>query len=1592
MPWTIVGQLDTSSNDLSRFGQCRIEAFFEIVSQPAAADPSSGAGSALPPRGSPPPVDARSESEATRLVTRADDAGIFSLTFPDRERISSDTIRFVVAAPSGETIGDTRLRVQDMTESVVIRVRAPQAIVLPDVPRDTPPLARDTARQVRISGRVVERNGHTLPSSMQLILFGVDIAAPPSPEAVARALLATRTDASGYFSGEVPNQEFARAFVNVSGVEGEVKIALEDARIPQQMVLVVSLPHSSARPSRRNCDCQHNAVPPRTPTQTDIANAPGIYSADLGTGRCIEFNVPNRAIEEFDFYTVVRTTEPDIRGLSGDLSAGPSAPGGVNIIRAAATSSDETGTKREIADARLMKLSSLRFGARKPPGRTRLDAQHSVDWDSTPTFYEAASISHGHLLHFKQVWYADGYSLGDLLYSLPLAPGQKKLVSILDWERREQTGRDEATFATENLVASLSRDRDLSEVVTGALSESARGGSSSTTWGLGGGGGAAANGTYEGINFGALLGVSGGYGEADSQAWQDSARNLSADSLQRLRDVTLQSASAVRGLRSTVVHTTNQGEAVRATTEVVANNNHCHALTIQYFEVLRHLKVTHELAGVQECLFVPFPMSWFDRDKALRWRQSLQLYIQRRDLRPAFDSVRRVETNWNEVSFPKRRYADELVSAIIGELRLTVIIPLPPFPERPVPRPEDTLADTAAAMAEAVMPTTGAIGAILAVATGGLTLVAGAATDAAIRATQAANQGARALAESLWAEPSNEERYRRFQRDVVPGAVAGFVNTLELFAVVNANEVKLSGVDFTLVSEYEPGIPLLVTVRGTMSVPVTRSDIGQLIIKSAQGLPDGCRAIINSATIRYQTNTFEHRLIDDERINDDIDPPRIVVTFAQDKTPIYTKTTSGTGAALYSPLDAWEQRNPRVEDIRLAAELLEHLNDNLEYYHHAIWWSMDPNRRFMLLDGILAPGSDSRSVASVVENRPIGIVGNSMVLPVASGNRLDPRFRTPSLDQPSNLIDHYRPTVGIAAARISLPTRGVFAEAILGSCNACEKIDDSRYWRWEESPIQEPPAIEPLSTATRRTVPDSAQPTAFPTPLVAIQNAPPLSEPAGVRAPLETLGRQAFADITGLAGTQQNAAAAYSRALDTALQFGREASTLAQQAALLRGLDKTMNTIDTAEAEGKIDADKARELRTSMLTRIAGDRQGSPTDAVEVQKRLDVIAGAARSGAIESSDAQAISRDVVESLVDAEVAGRAHQAAATSVIKRADAGALRRAVFDPAGGAQLEFANYGASDPRSRRPVVISRGPVAIEQAASLLTRAVPMEFQSSFGLVRMVPGSIWSDRRMLVTVDSMTTRYLQDDVLFSISTSEFLRENLFDAAAQGVLSAKLIIELAKSEVTFLQGLLVPFTALLGATAVNVTLKYYANRELYHRVFAALDELFSLLNDLRKSHPKLFRSLVQTAAVDGFLNIPESFTQQDVAFFAGRVLRLILGQAAAGAQIGLVVVGRAIARISLILGSLQYPAGAAQALREEAERKALDLETALQEEGVTVDRKALEELIIEGANNPSSRDALNDIAQRIDEVMPLLEELAGALRANQSRSDTTIDL
>jgi hypothetical protein len=1085
----------------------------------------------------------------------------------------------------------------------------------------------------------------------------------------------------------------------------------------------------------QDCAC-NDAAPARLPDATSLATDPS-YSADLG-GRCVQFTVPNRALEEFDLYSIVRTTDPALQPITlsddpeGDLLAGvtaraplppaspvaprqpsvpppapppaspvaprqPSAPPPApppaaasvtdpvafrlsadratvapqpvladrtpvaattvrDFAKLVAPAADSLAVVKAFRRPRLAALSAeLRRELNSRPDRTAVSETTPIDWDDTPTINQAVSIAHGHLLHWRQTWRSDGYSLGDLLYSLPLAAGQTRRVAIVDWERSELASRGEQTYFDEALQNFSSHDRDLSEVVHGAVSEGLSGGSHATTAGIGTGSGGAGMGSYGTFSAGGVFGISGGAGYADAAAFQSAARMASADSAQTLRELTMQSASATRGVRSTTVVSVGEDETARATTEIVANHNHCHAITVQYFEVLRHLRVDTELVDVQECLFVPLTMRPFDPGKVLRWRKELQPTIQDPDLAGSFDALQRVATQWKLTGAPLNRYADEQVQTISGELKILISVPAPP------PPPDLTLQKMAIANAEAA----GEAGLNVASAAvnagpdwvkGIQTFLTLGASDSARAAALASNAAAadtiRRQADFQMAmldrQPSDRSRYDFFFTYAMPRFAASFVDQLSVVVTDDQGTARKLIADFTLVDSYVPGTPLRVTFNVPDVTGVTRAAIRSITIRSELPLPTGCRAIAYGMSAEYSTMGFDHTLVNQPRVVDDIDCGEFAYTDTSVNAVTLARLLAGPGVTVRCPIDAWEQRMPRLDDIRLAAALLDHLNDHLEQYHQVLWWSMNPNRRFMLLDGFLGP--NGRSLASSIENRLMAIVGNSLVFPVARGLNLDPSIRTKTSAETPDLLRAYRRGNAVLPYRISFPTRGVFAESVMGSCNSCEDIDDSKNWRWEQSPIDEVPAPT-ADTASRRTAPQDLAPTMPPAPIISQQAPTPVPDPVGLAALIGLLNNVNFRDVTGLSANQANAAAALQQNVAAALEYGKEASKLAQQADLSRSKDQYFDALDKAKQKGAITDDQYKELTAARLKAMSTGATTNDSDAAKA--RLAVVQQAKDSGLLDAAAAKNAAAAIVTS------PGQPAANAAASKINQIPAGVIK---------------------------------------------------------------------------------------------------------------------------------------------------------------------------------------------------------------------------------------------------------------------------------------------------------------------------------------------
>lgn len=1181
------------------------------------------------------------------------------LSFPNKTTLQGD-ILFEVVAPDGAILASLLSAAADLESEVRIPAEAKQ--FGKTQPSDDP--GYGTPTQVR--GRVIDRAGKRQIAGVQVVLF-----ARPADggNGDARPLLVTETDDKGYFFGPYPVGTFASAHgaVGVAGTP-EVPIHLNaDGGFPRRVILVLDLPEDSDV----GADAGDGAIP-RQPETEDLVSSSETFKQDLAGGKCIEFHKPNRTIESFDFFSVVRTTEPAIKGLTlteppkidvGSLvelistktaqvlartdSASAPSGGGAGFGRrlpgasfapgpdavaapapargrpataglasvddllevdalaeslsaaAADTGSGEaapaTARFKELADVEieadiaaalaedpdgfsLTRLASaeLATNARRlthvlnvmragAPGRGELDRDVAVDWDLTPTIYQTCEVAHGHVLQFKQEWIADGYSLGDLVYSLPLAPCQKKNIAVVDWERRETATRVESLEEREELTAFLSRDRDISEIATASLSEEIEGGSSASTEAFGGG---LAGGVLV-PPVGALLGIGGGFSDANSSAWQTASRSTAATNLQKLRDRTRQAASAVRSQRATVVQTVRQGETVRAETEVVANHNHCHAITMQYFEVLRHFLVRTNLADVRECLFVPLLMSRFDSAKALRWREPLRRFLRERSLRPGFEALERIKNDYAGSNLPEGAYAEENLEAVDGFLRITFRFA----------RPRD-----------------GEDGEFVPAAWEPLERLLG--------------FDAREFFENFLAGQARRDRI--FAEELGERLAAAVVDALRVsFEDAFNNQISIP-VDATLVSNFRNASSHYVSIRLADALPsVRRSDIRFVRVSAAtfaqsgqaldDVLPAGSRIVVDGGQMRYRTQHIGHDLFNRGRIRNDLG--------GRDEVLVFT------------PLSQRELEDPREKDRERARRLLKHLNEHLEFYHRIIWTRMDPQRRYLLLDGFIAPNSEQRSIASVVENRLIGIAGNCLVMPVAPGFHLDPTFGQ-DVEEPVDLLEHYAPTSAEPPLSVAVPTKGVFGEAVMGACNSCEEIDESRFWRWEESPCPDDPApIQPPSTASRRGEPPDLTAKDFPSPIISQQNAPAAPDPTGLSAALSLLGKpDAFRDVTGLSQTQKNALAALQGALGTAEFFGGKVADLLLQGRMSRDVDKAVRKIQQAEKDGLLTKDQAQSLTEKAFQGMIGDGAGAKAEPASPGDVEDIADTAGRNRANISVD------------------------------------------------------------------------------------------------------------------------------------------------------------------------------------------------------------------------------------------------------------------------------------------------------------------------------------------------------------------------------------
>lgn len=252
-------------------------------------------------------------------------------------------------------------------------------------------------------------------------------------------------------------------------------------------------------------------------------------------------------------------------------------------------------------------------------------------------FCEPPCVRQGAVIEYELIWQPVGHGLGDVLYTLPLAPCEAVRIAVIDWSRIDQAERVEQGSTNDQLIHNLRRDRVIDETVNAAISEWQRGEST-----MGGNAGAGS------FTFGQGYGFSGnhsfGYGMASTRG----DRTIDATSLQQVQDTIAQASRRARQLYSTIVVQASEAESELLQTRIVRNHNRCHAMTITYYGVVRHYRLIARVSRIRNVLLIRPPRSerhfMGQEQRILRNRAVLSRYLLDPGLKSSFDALERLYT------------------------------------------------------------------------------------------------------------------------------------------------------------------------------------------------------------------------------------------------------------------------------------------------------------------------------------------------------------------------------------------------------------------------------------------------------------------------------------------------------------------------------------------------------------------------------------------------------------------------------------------------------------------------------------------------------------------------------------------------------------------------------------------------------------------------------------------------------------------------------------------------------------------------------------------------------------------------------------
>jgi len=799
----------------------------------------------------------------------------------------------------------------------------------------------------------------------------------------------------------------------------------------------------------------------------------------------------------------------------------------------------------------------------------------------------AGTLGLGYIVHMAQTWTPKALALGDLVYSLPLAPGEQQRIAIVDWTATSSVSDTERLDVQEAQAFRERNDASTRATFESGMSQQASGGSSfsteasSSSWGAAGG---------IGFAMGPIAiggGAAGGGGSSESSGetnnWMQGVSNYASNAAQSSHASVERAANATRSLQRLSVRLAAASERTEVVTKVIANHNRTRALTMQYWEVLRIFDVRSTVDGVTLVCFVPMdpvrflpagqpttlPAATLDRTAVLRRYEQLLGYT----------SILR-----RSVERPYRK-------------GLAVLEEFAADPRATVQSPDESASDLVTVSVTGTFLPYDDVKVTL-LASGGRRLGPYPVPTSQIDGLPDGSDPATALASEAEVIAALRER-----RSGTPTTISRSVMLPEWLPRTDVVGVELTR-QFRGVQRHFP------------------SSVASEASRLAQGgvLFDGFFETLANRVVPARDVWFGP-----DRLEREVGGPQL----GSVKAALVEPQGGGSGSPLLDEQLGGAEFTPaplpfptRMLPPELAysalleiEKTLQHVVANTVTYSKAVWMSLTPEERVMLLEGYTIGVQDGEEddtqdipLLACVANQLLGFYGNSMVLPFMIPAELVAK-RTPVEGVPFTtasvqdaLARYHAGAFSPPTSTVALPTQGVLGEAVLGSQPSAEKIDLTRFWNWQDSPMDEAPAIEGVTVPGGSLTAGLAAPstlTGVP-PAIQISTQGPAADFGALGELIKAAAEAKGFDVASLTGSEA-LAGLITESLKTAESARKDA--LAGATSMAKTAMENIPDVIEAKAGKKDEAKKPTVTKVEPVKGKAGDALTiTGTAFAEVQK------------------------------------------------------------------------------------------------------------------------------------------------------------------------------------------------------------------------------------------------------------------------------------------------------------------------------------------------------------------------------------------------------